>query len=144
MVFVNDCKNDDLEEPFLNEDENGPEAEVEDVTANRVTTPVDIQQNTGPLHLVYTQTSQPESELDLQPSWGPGDQDNNSMGDIINNYLYENLEDVLRTCQIRRNFSLINSNSMTGGPTMPLGWIVPDGSNQMFEEIQEKKVVKRI
>ena len=23
---------------------------------------------------------------------------------------------------------------------MPLGWIVPDGTNQMMEEIQEKKV----
>ena len=60
MVFVDD---EGLEEQFLTEDEDTPN--VLDVTANRVTTPVDtIPKNQG------IQQAQ-EEELDLQPSRGP-------------------------------------------------------------------------
>ena len=39
------------------------------------------QDNTGPLNSVYTQRSQRDSELDLQPSRGPRQQD--SMGEMM-------------------------------------------------------------
>ena len=60
MVFVDD---EGLEEQFLTEDEDTQD--ILDVTANRVTTPVDtIPVNQG------TEQVQ-EEELDLQPSRGP-------------------------------------------------------------------------
>ena len=33
---------------------------------------------------------------------------------------------------------------MTGRPTLPLGWIVPDGMNRTLEEISDKKVANGI
>ena len=39
------------------------------------------------------------------------------------------------------NFSLSTSNrNLTGRPVLPLGWIVPDGTNQTLEEIKEKTI----
>ena len=40
-----------------------------DIMANRVTTPVD--NDTAPLNPMYTQRSQQDEDLDLQPSRGP-------------------------------------------------------------------------
>ena len=39
------------------------------------------------------------------------------------------------------NFSLSASNrNLTGRPVLPLGWIVPDGTNRTLEEIKDKKI----
>ena len=65
LVYVDE---DGLEEQFLTEDE--ATQEIADVTANRVTTPVEVT-DTAPLDPIYTQRSQQEEELDLQPSRGP-------------------------------------------------------------------------
>ena len=127
MVFVDD---EGLEEQFLTEDEDTPN--VLDTTANRVTTPVDtIPENQG------TQQVQ-EEELDLQPSRGPREE---SLVRTIDQFLDENYEDVLRTSNIQMNFSLSASDrNLTGRPVLPLGWIVPDGTNRTLEEIKDKKI----
>ena len=127
MVFVDD---EGLEEQFLTEDEDTPY--VPDTTENRVTTPVDtVPKNQG------TQQAQRE-ELDLQPSRGPREE---SLVNTIDQFLDENYEDVLRTSNIQTNFSLSASNrNLTGCPVLPLGWIVPDGTNQTLEEIKDKKI----
>ena len=127
MVFVDD---EGLEEQFLTEDEDTPN--VLDTTANRVTTPVDaVHANQG------TQQTQ-EEELDLQPSRGPRE---GSLVNTIDQFLDENYEDVLRTSNIQTNFSLSASDrNLTGCPVLPLGWIVPDGTNQTLEEIKDKKI----
>ena len=119
-----------LEEQILTEDEDTPN--VLDTTANHVTTPVDtIPENQG------TQQAQ-EEELDLQPSRGPREE---SLVNTIDQFLDENYEDVLRTSDIQTNFSLSTSNrNLTGHPVLPLGWIVPDGTNQTLEEIKDKKI----
>ena len=116
MVFVDDKG---LEEQFLMEDEDTQE--VLDITANCVTTPVDtIPVNQG------AQQAQ-EEELDLQPSKGPPEE---SLVNTIDQFLDENYEDVLRTSNIQTNFSLSASDrNLTGHPVLPLGWIVPDGTN---------------
>ena len=116
MVFVDD---EGLEEQFLTEEEDT--ANVLDTTANRVTTPVDAAHaNQG------TQKVQ-EEELDLQPSRGPREE---SLVNTIDQFLDENYEDVLRTSNIQTNFSLSASDrNLTGRPVLPLGWIVPDGTN---------------
>ena len=120
MVFVGD---EGLEEQFLTEDEDTPN--VLDTTANHVTTPVDIQQAQ-------------EEELDLQPSQGPREE---SLVNTIDQFLDENYEDVLRTSNIQTNFSLSASDrNLTGRPVLPLGWIVPDGTNRTLEEIKDKKI----
>ena len=121
MLFVDD---EGLEEQFLTEDE--------DTTANHVTTPVDtIRENQG------TQQVQ-EEELDLQPSRGPREE---SLVNTIDQFLDENYEDVLRTSNIQTNFSVSASDrNLTGHPVLPLGWIVPDGTNQTLEEIKDKKI----
>ena len=64
MVYVeNVC----LEEQFLMGDE--ASQEVMDITANRVITPVDTEDDAAPLNPICTQRSQQdEEELDLQPS----------------------------------------------------------------------------
>ena len=128
MVFVDD---EGLEEQFLTEDEDTPN--VLDTTANRVTTPVDtIPENYG------TQQAQ-EEELDLQPSRGPREE---GIVNTIDQFLDENYEDVLRTSNIQTNFSLSASDkNLTGRPVLPLGWIVPDGTNQTLEEIKDKKIL---
>ena len=127
MVFVDD---EGLEEQFLTEDEDTPN--VLDTTANRVTTPVDaVHANQG------TQQMQ-EEELDLQPSRGPRE---GSLVNTIDQFLDENYEDVLHTYNIQTNFSLSASDrNLTGHPVLPLGWIVPDGTNQTLEEIKDKKI----
>ena len=127
MVFVDD---EGLEEQFLTEDEDTPN--IMNTTANRVTTPVDtIPENQG------TQQAQ-EEELDLQPSRGPREE---SLVNTIEQFLDENYEDVLHTSNIQMNFSLSASGrNLTGRPVLPLGWIVPDGTNRTLEEIKDKKI----
>ena len=120
MVFVDD---EGLEEQFLTEDEDTPN--ILDTTANRVTMPVDTQQAQ-------------EEELDLQPSRGPREE---SLVNTIDQFLDENYEDVLRTSNIQTNFSLsAGDRNLTGCPVLPLGWIVPDGTNRTLEEIKDKKI----
>ena len=116
MVFVDD---EGLEKQFLTEDEDTPN--ILDTTANHVTTPVDtIPENQG------TQQAQ-EEKLDLQLSRGPREE---SLVNTIDQFLDENYEDVLRTSNIQKNFSLSSSDrNLTGRPVLPLGWIVPDGTN---------------
>ena len=127
IVFVDD---EGLEEQFLTEDEDTPN--VLDTTANCVTTPVDtIPKNQG------IQQVQ-EEELDLQPSRGPSEE---SIVNTIDQFLDENYEDVLHTSNIQTNFSLSASDrNLTGCPVLPLGWIVPDGTNRTLEEIKDKKI----
>ena len=125
MVFVYDKG---LEEQFLTEDEDTQN--ILDTTANRVTTPVDT--------IPVNQGTQQEDELDLQPSRGPREE---SLVNTIDQFLDENYEDVLCTSNIQMNFSLSASNrNLTGRPVLPLGWIVPDGTNRTLEEIKDKKI----
>ena len=65
LVYVDE---DGLEEQFLTEDE--ASQEIAEVTTNRVTTPVETV-DTASLDPIYTQRSQQEEDLDLQPSRGP-------------------------------------------------------------------------
>ena len=127
MVFVDD---EGLEEQLLTEDEDS--ANVLDTSANRVTTPSDtIPTNQG------IQQMQ-NKELDLQPSRGPREE---SLVNTIDQFLDENYEDVLRTSNIQTNFSISASDrNLTGRPVLPLGWIVPDGTNRTLEEIKDKKI----
>ena len=127
MVFVDD---EGLEEQFLTEDEDTPN--ILDTTVNRVTTPVEaVHTNQG------TQQVQEEG-LDLQPSKGPRE---GNLVNTIDQFLDENYEDVLRTSNIQTNFSLSASDrNLTGCPVLPLGWIVPDGTNRTLEEIKDKKI----
>ena len=127
MVFVDD---EGLEEQFLTEDKDS--ANVLDTSANRVTTLVDtILTNQG------IQQMQNE-ELDLQPSRGPREE---SIVNTIDQFLDDNYEDVLSTSNIQTNFSLSASErNLTGCPVLPLGWIVPDGTNRTLEEIKDKKI----
>ena len=127
MVFVDD---EGLEEQFLTEDEDTQE--VLDITTNHVTTPVD----TIPVNQGAQQVQ--EEELDLQPSRGLREE---SLVNTIDQFLDENYEDVLRTSNIQTNFSLSASDrNLTGHPVLPLGWIVPDGTNRTLEEIKNKKI----
>ena len=127
MVFVDD---EGLEEQFLTEDEDTPN--ILDTMANCVTTPVKaVHVNQG------TQQMQ-EEELDLQPSRGPRE---GILVNTIEQFLDENYEDVLCTSNIQTNFSLSASDrNLTGHPVLPLGWIVPDGTNRTLEEIKDKKI----
>ena len=132
MVYVDE---DSLEEQFLTEDE--ASQEVADITANRVTTPVE-NIDAAPLDPIYTLRSQRDEELDLKPSKGPREE---SLANTLDQYLGEDYEDVLHTSNIQTNFSISSNNrDVTGWPTLPLGWIVPDGTNMMLEEIHDKKV----
>ena len=127
MVFVDD---EGLEEQFLTEDEDTPN--VLDTTANPVTTPVDAvhaNQSTQPVQ---------EEELHLQHSRGPRE---GSLVNTIDQFLDENYEDVLHTSNIQTNFSLSASDrNLTRHPVLPLGWIVPEGTNRTLEEIKDKKI----
>ena len=126
MVFVDD---EGLEEKFLTDEET---ANALDTSANRVTTPV----NTAPTNRIMQQTQ--HEELDLQPSRGPREE---SIVNTIDQFLDKNYEDVLRTSNIQTNFSLsANEKNLTGCPVLPLGWIVPDGTNRTLEEIKDKKI----
>ena len=127
MVFVEDQG---LEEQFLTDGEDT--ANVLDTSANRVTTPV----NTTPTNQSIQQMQ--HEELDLQPSRGPREE---SIVHTIDQFLDENYDDVLRTSNIQTNFSLSDSGrNLTGHPVLPLGWIVPDGTNQTLEEIKDRKI----
>ena len=127
MVFVDD---EGLEEQFLTDGEDTPN--VLDTTANHVTTLVEAVHTNQ-----ITQQTQ-EEELDLQPSRGPREE---SIVNTIDQFLDENYEDVLRTSNIQTNFSLSASDrNLTRRPVLPLGWIVPDGTNQTLEEIKDKKI----
>ena len=132
MVYVDD---EGLEEQFLMEDE--ASQEVMDITANRVTTPVGDNE-AAPLDPIYTQRSQQDTELDLHPSRGPREE---SMVNALDQFLDDNYEDVLWTSNIQTNFSISTSNNnVVGKPSLPLSWIVPDGTNRTLEEICDKKV----
>ena len=99
---------------------------------NRVTTPVEAVHT----NQVIQQTQ--EEELDLQPSRGPREE---SIVNTIDQFLDENYEDVLCTLNIQTNFSLSASErNLTGRPVLPLGWIIPDGTNRTLEEIKDKKI----
>ena len=127
MVFVD---NEGLEEQFLTDGEDT--ANVLDTSANHVTTPV----NTTPTNRSIQQTQ--HEELDLQPSRGPREE---SIVNTIDQFLDENYDDVLRTSNIQTNFSLSDGErNLTGCPVLPLGWIVPDGTNRTLEEIKDKKI----
>ena len=126
MVFVDD---EGLEEQFLTDEET---ANALDTSANCVTTPV----NTTPTNKSIQQMQ--HEELDLQPSRGPREE---SIVNTIDQFLDENYEDVLCTSNIQTNFSLSASErNLTGRPVLPLGWIVPDGTNRTLEEIKDKKI----
>ena len=127
MVFVDD---EGLEEQFLTDGEDT--ANVLDTSPNRVTTPV----NTTPTNRSIQQTQ--HEELDLQPSRGPREE---SIVHTIDQFLDENYDDVLRTSNIQTNFSTSDGGrNLTGRPVLPLGWIVPDGTNPTLEEIKDKKI----
>ena len=127
MVFVD---NEGLEEQILTEDEDT--TNVLDTSANHVTTPVD----TTPPNQSIQQTQ--HEDLDLQPSRGPREE---IIVHMIDQFLDENYDDVLRTSNIKTNFSLSDGErNLTGRPVLPLGWIVPDGTNRTLEELKDKKI----
>ena len=127
MVFVDD---EGLEEQFLTDGEDT--TNIQDISANRVTTPV----NTTPTNRSIQQIQ--HKELDLQPSRGPREE---SIVHTIDQFLDENYEDVLRTSNIQTNFSLSASEkNVTRRPVLPLGWVIPDGTNQTLEEIKDRKI----
>ena len=128
MVFVDD---EGLEEQFLTDGEDT--TNIQDTSANRVTTPV----NTTPTNRSIQQIQ--HEELDLQPSQGPREE---SIVHTIDQFLDENYEDVLRTSNIQTNFSLSASEkNVTRHPVLPLGWVIPDGTNRTLEEIKDRKIL---
>ena len=130
LVYVDE---DGLEEQFLMEDE--ATQEIADVTANRVTTPVETV-DTAPLDPIYTQRSQQEEELDLQPSRGPRSE---SLLNVMEQFLDDNYEDVLQTSNMKTDFSIVTNNSVPDRMKSILSWIIPDGTNRRLEEIQNRK-----
>ena len=123
MVFVDD---EGLEEQFLTDEET---ANALNTSANRVTTPVNTNQSIQQIQ---------HDELDLQPSRGPREE---SIVHTIDQFLDENYEDVLRTSNIQTNFSLSASEkNVTRRPVLPLGWVIPDGTNRTLEEIKDRKI----
>ena len=127
MVFVDD---EGLEEQFLTDGEDT--TNVQDTSANRVTTPV----NTTPTNRSIQQIQ--HEELDLQPSRGPREE---RIVHTIDQFLDENYEDVLRTSNIQTNFSLSASEkNVTRRLVLPLGWVIPDGTNRTLEEIKDRKI----
>ena len=127
MVFVDD---EGLEEQFLTDGEDT--ANILDTSANRVTTPVNTTLTSRGIQQMQ------HKELDLQPSRGPREE---SIVHTIDQFLDENYDDVLRTSNIQTNFSLSDGGrNLTGRPVLPLGWIVPDGTNRTLEELKDKKI----
>ena len=123
MVFVDD---EGLEEQFLTDEET---VNTLNTSANRVTTPVNTNQSIQQIQ---------HEELDLQPSRGPREK---SIVHTIDQFLDENYEDVLCTSNIQTNFSLSASEkNVTRCPVLPLGWIIPDGTNRTLEEIKDRKI----
>ena len=84
MVFVDD---EGLKEQFLTDEAS---QEVADITANRVTTPT--ENNAATLDPIYTQRSQRDEDLDLQPSRGPREE---SLVNALDQYLGDDYEDIL-------------------------------------------------
>ena len=100
------------------------------------TTPV--ENDAAPLNPIYTQQSQQDEDLDLQPSRGPREE---TLVNVLDQYLGDNYKDVVRTSNIQTNFSIsTTARDITGWLTLPLGWIVPDGTNRTLEEISDKKI----
>ena len=126
LVYVEE---DGLEEQFLTEDE--ASQEIAEVTVNRVTTPMETV-DAAPLDPIYTQRSQQDEDLDLHPSRGPWDE---SLLNVMEQFLDENYEDVLRTSNLQTDFNVTTHNSMVKKPKLHLSWIVPDGTNHKLEEI---------
>ena len=127
MVFVED---EGLEEQFLTDSEDT--TNVLDTSANHVTTPVNTTLTSQSIQQMQ------HEELDLQPSRGPREE---SIVKTIDQFLDKNYDDVLRTLNIQTNFSLSDGErNLTGRPVLPLGWIVPDGTNRTLEEIKDKKI----
>ena len=127
MVFIDD---EGLREHILTEDEDT--ASVLDTLANHVVTPVDTTLTNQSIQQMQNE------ELNLQPSRRPREE---SIVNRIDQFLNENYEDVLRTSNIQTNFSLSASDrNLTGRPVLPLGWIVPDGTNRTLEETKDKKI----
>ena len=123
MMFVDD---EGLEEQFLTDEET---ANALNTSANCVTTPVNTNQSIQQMQ---------HEELDLQPSRGPREE---SIVHTIDQFLDENYEDVLRTSNIQTNFSLSASEkNSTRHPVLPLGWIIPYGTNRTLEEIKDRKI----
>ena len=145
LTYVNDNEYEGLEEQLLTEDdatdEELQEGEIADVMANRVMTPQGMQTSDGPLNPMYTQqTAGGEMDLDMQPSRGPKNLDT-SVGETLNAYMDDEYNDILRTSQMKTSFSLLSLNNTTASRLqMPLGWIIPDGTNRTLEEIDEKKI----
>ena len=118
LMYVNEEEDDEgLQEQFLTEDE-GEVDDIPDIPENRVVTPVDEQTTEGPLSPKYKQQTV-RSDLDVQPSKGPRKQEEDQ-GDTIGAFMDEGYEDILRTLQLRTNFSLLSFNSAPARPTMPL------------------------
>ena len=143
LTYINEIDDEGLQEQFLMEDE-APSEEEEgvNVTANRVVTPQGMQDSQRPLNPIYMQQTQ--GELDTQPSRGPRNTES-SLGEVIGTYLDDNYEDVLRMLQIKTSFSIVSvNNCFATQPIMPLEWVVPDGTNRLLEEIQEKKIASGI
>ena len=87
---------------------------------------------------IYTQRSQRDKDLGLQPSRGPREE---SLTNVLDQFLDDNYKDVLRTSTIQTNFSILVSNrNLTGRPILPLVWIVLDENNRTLEEFRDKKV----
>ena len=134
LTYVNDDGYEGLEEQFLSGEEMS-EDEVADTTANRVVTPQGMETSDGPLNPRYTQPAGTDGELDVQPSQGPRNP-GNSLGDALNAYMDDDYSDILRTSQLKTSFSLLSlNNTAASKPMMPLGWIVPDGTKRVLEEI---------
>ena len=127
MVFVDD---EGLEEQFLTDGEDT--TNIQDISANRVTTAVNTTLTNRSIQQIQ------HEELDLQPSRGPREE---SIVHTIDQFLDENYEDVLRTSNIQTNFSLSASEkNVTRRPVLPLGWVIPDGTNRTLEEIKDRKI----
>ena len=123
MVFVDDKG---LEEQFLTDEET---ANALNTSANHVTTPVNTNQSIQQIQ---------HEELDLQLSRGPREE---SIVHTIDQFLDENYEDVLRTSNIQTNFSLsAGEKNSTRRLVLPLGWVIPDGTNRTLEEIKDRKI----
>ena len=86
----------------------------------------------------------PDLQIDLKGPCTRGPMEE-SLVNALDQFLDDNYEDLLRTLNIQTNFSISASNrDITGQPKLPLGWIVPDGTNRTLEEITDKKISSSI
>ena len=116
------------------------EDEVADITENRVVTPQGMEASNGPLNPeVYTADGGQMGTWMSNRHKDP--RTHQVLGDALNAFMDDEYSDILRTSQMKTSFSLLSlNNTVTNRPLMPLGWIVPDGSNRTLEEILEKKI----